>query len=169
MRSTISSRRSKVSLGDAYRKRRTGIVAAETFDTLTGIENYFQGGKNWGQGDYHMPDGRKCLVGAAEVMGPRGREAQHWLRHAIEEKAPGIGTIEGFNDSRKGFEPIAEVLTRAKQLAATCAIESAKVSGKLPAPTPQARLPARAAPVVLAITHQPIIQHQLNAPDRVRR
>lgn len=154
--------------GEAYRKRRTGLVAAETFETLTGMEQYLDGGKRWGQGDYHMPGGRKCLVGAAEVMGSRGREAQHWLRHAIEEKAPGFVTIEGFNDTRKGFEPIAEVLTRAKQLAASCAIESAKALGKLPAPEPQARLPAPTKKP-LALTYEPTIQPSLTTPDRVRR
>jgi hypothetical protein len=129
-----------------YRARRVSLTGAESVQTLSAMERFFQGGKNWTQGAYHRMDGKKCLVGAAETMRTAPIEdAQFWIKQAIAERSRYsiLSGIEGFNDSRRSFGEIAEVLARAKQLAAS----------QLPAPVAE-RLP----PSHPALTYQP--QHQ---------
>ena len=118
-----------------YRQRRVSLTALDTVATLSAMERFFQGGSNWTRWAYHRANGSKCLVGAAQSMrqGPIN-DARYWLRQAIAERAPVAGMlgIEWFNDTRRSYSEVAEVLARAKQLAA---------QHQAPTPAPVRRLP----------------------------
>lgn len=103
-----------------YRETRISLTGPESIKTLSAMERFFQNGKNWTQGTYHRGDGTKCLVGAAQTVNAAPiDDARYWLQQAIAERGElGGGGIEGFNDSRYSYSQIAEVLARAKQLAA---------------------------------------------------
>jgi hypothetical protein len=130
---------------DSYRDRRTSLTGRESAATLSAMEDFFQDdGANWTQGAWHRPDGTKCLVGAANHVRVNAlSDEKYWLRRAIAERHPGTGIIE-FNDSRQSFGEIAEVLARAKQLAA---------AAQLPAPQPVAEI--LPPPRRLALSYQP--------------
>jgi hypothetical protein len=103
----------------SYWKTRLALTSPESVETLTAIEGFFQGGRRWTQGVYHASNGQKCLVGAADHLRASSVDtAKFWLERAIAEKTGGAVTrIENFNDSRRSFSEIAEVINRAKQLA----------------------------------------------------
>jgi hypothetical protein len=103
-----------------YRETRIRLTGPESIKTLSAMERFFQNGKNWTQGTYHRTNGTKCLVGAAQTVNAAPiDDARHWLQQAIAERGElGLGGIEGFNDSRLSYSQIAEVLARAKELAA---------------------------------------------------
>jgi hypothetical protein len=122
-----------------YRQRRLSLTGPETVATLSAMERFFQGGRNWTQGAYHRLNGTKCLVGAAHSarVGPIN-DAQYYLSQAIAELHPGFAwlpvmRIEAFNDSRLSFSEVAAVIERAKQLAAGAARQSAPALEILPA------------------------------------
>jgi hypothetical protein len=99
---------------------RLALTAAESVKSIGNMETLFNGGANWIQGAYHTADGH-CVVGAAQhvrrTSGDGLDDARYWLRQAIAEKTGGNGHIESFNDSRESYSEIAEVMTRAKELA----------------------------------------------------
>jgi hypothetical protein len=129
-----------MSFRSGYWKGRLALTSAESVETLEAVQGFFRGGRNWTQGVYHASNGQKCLVGAADhVRASPLDAAKYWLEQAIAEKT-GIRGIENFNDSRRSFGEIAEVLSRAKELA----LEHQ----------------ARQSPRRPAVTHQP-------QPDRV--
>ncbi|HVB15428.1 MAG TPA: hypothetical protein VNF04_02740 [Stellaceae bacterium] len=109
---------------DSYRKTMLGLTGPDSVAALNGMETYFSGGAKWTQGAYHRGDGTKCLVGAADhvqrAAGIKLADPKYWIRRAIAERqgvvSPVLG-IESFNDSRTSYDEIAQVLTRAKQLA----------------------------------------------------
>jgi hypothetical protein len=102
----------------SYWKTRLALTGPQSVETLTAMQGFFRGGANWTQGDYHRPNGQKCLVGAADHLRASSVDTtKFWLEQAISEKT-GVRSIEGFNDSRRSYSEIAEVLTRAQQLAA---------------------------------------------------
>ena len=104
-------------LSKGYWQRRVSLTGPESIKTLEGMERFFRDGKNWTQGAYHRPDGTKCLVGAAQSVHVMPVEdARYWLLQAVAER--GFTSIESFNDSRASYSEIAEILARAKQLAA---------------------------------------------------
>jgi hypothetical protein len=113
-----------------YRQRRVSLTGPESIATLTAIERFFQGGRNWTQGAYHRMNGNKCLVGAAQsVRAAAIDDARYWLRQAIVELHPGFAwlpvmQIEEFNDSHS-FAEVAAVIERAKELAAAARQSSA--------------------------------------------
>jgi len=135
---------------ESYRRRRIATTRPESMATLQYMEDYFRDGANWTQHAYQRADGSRCLVGAANhVRSSPIDDAKFWLRQAIAERAPGIATIEKFNDTRRSYAEIAAVIARAKQLAAAVRRPalSAPVAEILP-PEQQA-VPARnLAPVV---------------------
>jgi hypothetical protein len=103
----------------SYWKRRLALTASDSVETLSAMKGYFQGGRNWITGVYHAADGRKCLVGAADHLRASSVDsAKYWLERAIIEKTGGkITHIEAFNDSRRSYREIDEVLRRAEELA----------------------------------------------------
>src|SRR5271165_4786300 len=142
---------------DDYRARRVTLTSRESVQTLTAMERLFQGGKNWTQGAYHRLNGQKCLVGAAQSVNVVPIEdARYWLKQAIAERGGGT-TIEEFNDTRASYREIAEVLARAKQLAAAHALQvSAPVAQILPPPPrPALPPPAPVMPVIIDLTPEP--------------
>jgi hypothetical protein len=102
-----------------YWKTRLALTAADSVETLTGMKGFFQGGRNWTQGVYHRSNGQKCLVGAADHLRASSVDAaKYWLERAIIEKTGGrVTRIEDFNDSRRSYAEIDEVLNRAEELA----------------------------------------------------
>jgi hypothetical protein len=121
---------------NSYQQRRVSLTGQESVDTLSYMQDHFQGGANWTQGAYHREDGSKCLIGAANhVRVSAIDDAKYWLRQAIAERTAGaITSIEAFNDTRdRQFGEIEQVIARAKQLAA---------AAQLPAPMPVRALPA---------------------------
>jgi hypothetical protein len=101
----------------SYWKTRLALTGPQSVETLTAMQGFFRGGAYWTQGDYHRSNGQKCLVGAADhVRASSVDTAKFWLEQAIAEKTGG-GGIEGFNDSRRSYSEIAEVVARARQLA----------------------------------------------------
>jgi hypothetical protein len=123
------------------------LTGPESIATLSAMERYFgKDGKNWTQDAYHRGDGTKCLVGAARSMRAAAIEdALYWVRLSIGELHPDwlpFGQIEDFNDSRASYTEIAEVIARAKQLAAAHS-QASRAAEILPPPS-------RAA-----LTHQP--------------
>jgi hypothetical protein len=128
-----------MSFRSSYWKTRLALTGRKSAETLTAMEGYFQGGKNWAQGVYHAPDGRKCLVGAADHLRASSVDtAKYWLERAIAEQTGGtITRIESFNDSRRSYREIAAIVSRAQELAAHYAQQSP---------------PSRGRP---ALTHQP--------------
>jgi hypothetical protein len=139
-----------MSFSTTYWQRRLRLTVPESIATLSAMERFFEGdGKNWSQDAYHHSDGTKCLLGAAKSMG-RGtlQDAPYWIWQAIAERHPDwvevSGSIEAFNDSPfVPFGEVAEVLARAKQLAAAAAPSQAPAA-EIPPPPPRA-----------ALTHQP--------------
>jgi hypothetical protein len=103
----------------SYWKTRLALTGPDSIETLTAMQGYFRGGAKWVQGVYHAADGRKCLVGAADHLRASSVDtAKFWLEKSIAEKTGGaITRIESFNDSRRSYSEIAEVIARAKQLA----------------------------------------------------
>ena len=136
-----------------YRQRRLSLTGPESLATLSAIERFFQGGRNWTQGAYHRLNGNKCLVGAAQSMRQGAiDDARYWIRQAIVERHPGYAwlpamQIEAFNDSHS-FAEVARVIERAKELASASAQPPAHAS---PAPVAEI-LPPLPRP---ALTHQP--------------
>jgi len=129
-----------------YRQRRISRTGPESIATLSAMERFFgKRGEHWTQDAYHRGDGTKCLVGAARSMRAAAIEdALYWVRLAIGELHPDwlpFGQIEDFNDSRASYTEIAEVIARAKQLAAAHSQAS---------PAAEIQPPSRAA-----LTHQP--------------
>jgi hypothetical protein len=125
---------------DSYRRRRAANTGPESIGTLEYMEDFFQNGANWTQHAYQRADGTRCLVGAANhVRSSSVDYAKFWLRQAIAERAPGIRTIEQFNDTRRSYAEIAAVIARAKQLAA------AAQRPALPAPVMEILPPERPA------------------------
>jgi hypothetical protein len=109
---------------EGYRRRMDQLTAKDSAAALRGMQYYFADGARWITGAYQTRDG-KCLVGAANHVertsaGLKLSDAKHWIRRAIAERqgavSPVLG-IEMFNDSRASYAEIAEVLTRARQLA----------------------------------------------------
>jgi hypothetical protein len=127
-----------------YRQRRVSVTGPESIATLSAIERFFEGGKYWTQGAYHRLDGTKCLVGAAQSVRTAAiADARYWVGRAIAERYPywvPFGQIEAFNDTHS-FAEVAEVIERAKQLAA---------ARQSPAPAAEIPPPSRAA-----LTYQP--------------
>jgi len=138
-----------------YRQRRVSLTGPESVATLSAIERFFQGGRNWTRGAYHRMNGNKCLVGAAQSV-PVGaiNDARYWLRQAIVELHPGFAwlpvmQIESFNDSHS-FREVAEVIERAKELALASARQSSAS-----APAAEILPPSRPA-----LTYQPESERQ---------
>jgi len=120
---------------NSYRQRRREISGPESVATLDHMMSFFGDGQNWAQHVYQGADGGKCLVGAADhVQVSAIDDAKHWLQQAISEQT-GLTSIEQFNDKAGSFAEIENILTRAKQLAATA-------TARLPAPAPVRALPA---------------------------
>jgi hypothetical protein len=122
-----------------YRKRLMSLTAPESLAGLDAMESFFRGGANWTQGAYNRSNGTKCLVGAANHVKESALDhAKVFVLQAVRER--GYLTIEGFNDSRKSFAEIQDVLDRARFLAIEAhqaAIgSSSPVRGRLPAPAP---------------------------------
>jgi hypothetical protein len=151
---------------DNYSRRRLELTGSESVETLGHMQHYFQDGANWTQGMYANASGARCLVGAADhVRVSSLDDAKHWLRHAIAEVAPGIGSIEGFNDTRRTYGEVAAVIERAKQLAAQ------NVARALPPPVPVRALPAPVAeilPPLPARAAQPVVAFNPRPRARVR-
>lgn len=103
----------------SYWKTRLALTGPQSVETLTAMQGYFRGGAKWIQGVYHAADGRKCLVGAADHLRASSVDsAKFFLELAITEKTGGTVTrIESFNDSRRSYSEIAEVVAQARQLA----------------------------------------------------
>ena len=129
-----------MSFVDTYRQRVRGHTTRESMETLAYMGDYFQDGVNWTQDMYQRGNAR-CLVGAADHLRESSLDnAKYWLMRAIAEVAPGIATIEQFNDTRSTYEEVAAVIARARQLAAAeqrqlQAARTAPVRA-LPAPAP---------------------------------
>lgn len=131
---------------DSYRQRRLGLTGPESVATLDHMEDYFQGGDKWTQDVYTGPDNTKCLVGAANhVRVSRVDDAKHWLRLAIAEREPTIHSIEQFNDTRRSYSEIEEVIARAKQLASAAQLPAPRTEPRLSLPRPD----NRAVPVTI--------------------
>ena len=119
-----------------YWGRRRARTAARSIKTLSDMERFFANG-NWTQDVYHRLSGEKCLVGAMVAMRPwlQLDDAEYWLQLSIDERTGCSGmSIEWFNDSRRTYTEIAEVLARAKQLAAAHA-QASPVAELLPPPS----------------------------------
>ena len=102
----------------SYWKTRLALTGPESVETLRAMQGYFRGGAKWIQGVYHAADGQKCLVGAADHLRASSVDnAKFWLEQAISEKLGRRSSIESFNDSRRSYREIAEVVARARQLA----------------------------------------------------
>jgi hypothetical protein len=102
----------------SYWKTRLALTGRDSVETLTAMEGFFQGGANWTQGVYHRSNGQKCLVGAADHLRASSVDnAKFWLEQAIIEKTGELSGIEYFNDTRRSYSEIAEVVRRARQLA----------------------------------------------------
>jgi hypothetical protein len=103
----------------SYWKTRLALTSRDSVETLSAMEGFFRGGAGWTQGVYHRSNGQKCLVGAADHLRASSVDtAKYWLEKAIAEKTHGTVThIESFNDSRRSYSEIAEVIDRARQLA----------------------------------------------------
>jgi hypothetical protein len=107
-----------MSFRSSYWKRRLALTGPESAETLSGMEGFFQAGQRWTQGVYHRSNGQKCLVGAADHLRASSVDnAKYWLEQAIIEKTGRRSDIEIFNDSRRSYSEIAEVVKRARQLA----------------------------------------------------
>jgi hypothetical protein len=138
--------------------------------TLSLIQDFFRNGANWTQGAYHRANGTKCLIGAIEHLGASKAitqaQCRQWIQIAISERQPGARrpesiSIEGFNDSRKSYVEVAEVIARARVLAVAHAKKMAselrltaaqKEAPRLPPPVraQQVAAPAHALPKVAA-------------------
>jgi hypothetical protein len=136
-----------MSIADTYRQRLRNHTTRESMDTLAYMRDFFGNGANWTQGVYHGPDGRKCIVGAADHVRVSSLDnAKYWLLRAIAETAPGITSIEQFNDTRSDYAEVARVIARAEQLA---------TAARLPAPSPV--MPVRALPAPLPVLEGEIL------------
>lgn len=149
-----------MSLFDGYRQRRREISTRESVATLDHMKQFFGDGENWRQHIYQGDDGGRCLIAAADhVRVSSIDDAKHWLRRAIKEKTGQSLTIEQFNDTRRSFAEIQEVLDRARELARTGGRQLPALVGEvLPArpalPAPVASVPANpwAAPAPVGPT-----------------
>jgi len=100
-----------------YRETMLALTGPESAETLTGMQQFFQGGRNWTRGMYHRDDGSRCLVGAMQALRASPVEqARYWVQQAIAERGEWDGSIESFNDSHS-FAEVTQVIERAKQLA----------------------------------------------------
>jgi hypothetical protein len=126
--------------------------------TLDAMERRFRGGYGWGRGMLHNRiNGKMCLMGAVgSVRATDGRRswvpseeiaaATCCIREAVRER--GFQVVENFNDTRLFYGQIAEVMTRAKQLAMMWYARALPA----PSPVPQVALQPPARP---ALTYQP--------------
>jgi len=126
--------------------------------TLDAMEGKFRGGSGWGRGMLHnLINGKMCLMGAvSSVRATDGNRswvpseeiaaATCCIREAVRER--GFQVVENFNDTRLFYGQIAEVMTRAKQLATMWHARA------LPAPS-SVPLVALQPPTRPALTYQP--------------
>lgn len=142
------------------------ITAQSVIATIEAMERYFRGGHGWGRFALHNPVNRKkCIMGAVQsVRASNGHSswvpsedvaaATYCIRYAIAEKKGcrvEAVVIENFNDTRLFFGQIAEVLTRAKQVAMM------RYARQLPPPSSVPQVPlAQSRP---ALAYQPEEDH----------
>jgi hypothetical protein len=108
-------------------------VAAQSMIVLGRLESFFDGGSRWARRTYRAPDGKCCLLGAIDharcAAGLTDDRAMEYLAGAINFRQlakglPPLGdtpsvTVMGFNDAfRRSYAEVAEVVTKAKELAA---------------------------------------------------
>ena len=108
-------------------------VAAQSMTILGMLEPFFDGGARWTRRTYCAPDGKRCLLGAIDharsETGLTDDRATEYLAGAINlwqlsKGLPPVGdtpsvTVIGFNDAiRRSYAEVAEVVTKAKELAA---------------------------------------------------
>ncbi len=146
------------------RREMAQLAVPESVATIDYIEDFFQNGANWTRDTYKAANGARCLAAAANVVRVSNIDgAKYWLMQAIQEREPQIKTIEQFNDSRLGYDEVAAVLARARELAR---------QSFSPAPRPVAALPAPFAgeilPPVRAASPVPAIR-DVTPPARVGR
>jgi hypothetical protein len=145
----------KLSYLKGYRDTLVALTRRESVQTLSDMEQFLQGGRNWAQGVYHASNGSACLVGAARSVRKAPIDAaQTLLKEAIAERGKwsGVLGIELFNDTHS-FGDVAAVLARAKELATERARQvpgrrGTQAALSPPAPRTQAALPPP-APVVI--------------------
>jgi len=128
--------------------------------TLDAMERRFHGGYGWGRGMLHNRiNGKMCLMGAVgSVRATDGRRswvpseeiaaATCCIREAVREKT-GFAHVEDFNDTRLFYRQIAQVMTRAKQLATMWYARA------VPAPSPVPQVALLQPPARPALTYQP--------------
>lgn len=137
------------------------VTVESVVQTIDAMERKFRGGYGWGKWMLHNPvNGKMCLMGAVgAVRATDGNRSWYpaeeiaaatcCIRQAVHER--GFQHVENFNDTRLFYGQIAEVMTRAKQLAMMWYARA------LPAPVPQPSVPqiAPPAPAHPALTYQP--------------
>jgi hypothetical protein len=103
--------------------------ASKTVRMLDLMEEFFDSGKNWTKGVLRAWDGRLCLVGAVwdarKSSGISGDRTEYYLHRAVRERLKGpIGVprryeqvVMYYNDRCDGYEDIAALIRRARELA----------------------------------------------------
>jgi hypothetical protein len=96
------------------------IAAIRMIDALLA---YFDGGNKWMSGDFHDAHGQRCLVSAMAHIRQRDKTAgdptSRYIRLAVRGTplAP-ERTIEGINDACLDYPELADILRRARAIAA---------------------------------------------------
>jgi hypothetical protein len=131
-------------------------IAAQSMVVLGMLESFFEGGARWARRTYCAPDGKRCLLGAVDharcETGLTDNRATEYLAGAINLRQlsrglPPLGdtpsvTVIGFNDAiRRSYAEVAEVVTKAKELAAidAGAVEARDPPRWLPEPEEEGR------------------------------
>jgi hypothetical protein len=141
------------------------LTVPESVGTINMIEDFFQDGAMWTRDTYLAPNGARCLAAAANAVKVSHLDcAKFWLLEAIKEREPQLTRIEDFNDSRRSYDEVADVLIRARELAQ---------QALLPAPRPVRALPApiiagEILPPVREVSPVPAIR-EVTPADRVGR
>jgi hypothetical protein len=96
------------------------IAAIRMIDALLA---YFDGGNKWMSGDFHDAHGQRCLVSAMAHIRQRDKTAgdptSRYIRRAVRgTPLASERSIEGINDACLDYPELADILRRARAIAA---------------------------------------------------
>jgi hypothetical protein len=97
---------------------RDAAGAAKAVQMLDLLTEFFEDGQRWIRGDFHDDLGNRCLVGAMRhiraVHHLYGDPTRYYLQKAMPLRELGL---MGFNDSRKEFQELLNLIAPARDLA----------------------------------------------------
>ena len=104
----------------SYWKTRLALTGPESVETLTAMEGFFRGGAKWIQGVYHAATGENASSAQPIICGRHPSIAPNsgWSGPLPKRQVAPSPASKTLTNSRRSYGEIAEVLARARQLAA---------------------------------------------------